>query len=124
MNPGAKYFHSVPEMGPQDNAGDVFIAIEDNRIPLPLRLDLANHSPTGFAWNYHGSGAAQLALAMLAYTGSDDWALDHYQEFKREVVAMLKQGYWRLDYDFVRGWILGVQQREGYRPRKNHGDQQ
>jgi hypothetical protein len=34
--------------------------------PLPLRLDLDNHSPTGFEWGYRGSGPAQLALALLA----------------------------------------------------------
>src|SRR5258708_37021638 len=34
--------------------------------PLPLRLDLFNHSPTGFGWGYGGSGPAQLALALLA----------------------------------------------------------
>lgn len=32
-------------------------------LPLPLRTDLCNHSPTGFCWGYHGSGPAQLALA-------------------------------------------------------------
>jgi len=34
--------------------------------PLPPRLDLYNHSPTGFEWGYHGSGPAQTALAILA----------------------------------------------------------
>jgi Family of unknown function (DUF6166) len=34
--------------------------------PLPLRLDLFNHSPTGFGWGYGGSGPAQLAVALLA----------------------------------------------------------
>lgn len=33
---------------------------------LPLRLDLARHSPTGPEWAYEGSGPAQLALAILA----------------------------------------------------------
>jgi hypothetical protein len=33
---------------------------------LDPRLDLYNHSPTGFAWGYGGSGPAQLALALLA----------------------------------------------------------
>lgn len=56
--------------------------------PLPLRLDLRNHSPTGFAWGYAGSGPAQLALALLADAlGDDELALQHYQEFKRRVVA-------------------------------------
>ena len=32
---------------------------------LRLRLDLFNHSPTGFEWGYAGSGPVQLALAIL-----------------------------------------------------------
>jgi hypothetical protein len=37
-----------------------------NERPLTPRLDLWNHSPTGFEWGYGGSGPAQLALALLA----------------------------------------------------------
>ena len=56
--------------------------------PLRLRLDLRNHSPTGFEWGYNGSGPAQLALALLADASEDPaTALRHYQEFKRDVVA-------------------------------------
>ena len=33
---------------------------------LDPRLDLVNHSPTGFAWSYDGSGPSQPALALLA----------------------------------------------------------
>jgi len=33
---------------------------------LPMRLDLVNHSPSGFEWSYGGSGPAQLALTLLA----------------------------------------------------------
>jgi hypothetical protein len=32
--------------------------------PLDPRHDLYNHSPDGFEWGYHGSGPAQLALAL------------------------------------------------------------
>jgi len=61
--------------------------------PLDYRLDLINHSPTGFAWGYEGSGPAQLALALCAEAlDSDDHALQIYQEFKRRVVAGLPQG--------------------------------
>jgi hypothetical protein len=57
---------------------------------LPLRLDIRNHSPTGSAWGYGGSGPAQLALALLADAlGDDTLAEQYYQEFKREVVAGL-----------------------------------
>jgi hypothetical protein len=57
--------------------------------PLGLRLDLANKSPTGFAWGYLGSGPAQLALALLADCVGDELALKHYQTFKERVVAQL-----------------------------------
>ena len=49
--------------------------------PLPLRLDLFNHSPTGFGWGYGGSGPAQLALALLAdFLGDDDRAIRLHQD--------------------------------------------
>src|SRR5580658_6279252 len=58
--------------------------------PLSLRLDLYNHSPTGFEWGYCGSGPAPLALALLAdHLGNNDEALDLYQRFKWAVVAGL-----------------------------------
>ena len=51
--------------------------------PLDLRLDLFNHSPTGFEWGYGGSGPAQLALAILAERLSDDaMAVRLHQAFK------------------------------------------
>lgn len=56
--------------------GNVFVVEGAARRPLPLRLDLVNHSPTGFAWGYCGSGPAQLALAIPAdATGDDDLAV-------------------------------------------------
>ena len=58
------------------------------RRSLSARLDVMNHSPTGFAWGYGGSGPAQLALALLLDALEDeDLALRHYQEFKRQKVA-------------------------------------
>lgn len=58
---------------------------------LPLRLDLANHSPTGFSWGYGGSGPSQLALAILAHALDDRNALDRYQDFKWAFIAKLDQ---------------------------------
>ena len=58
--------------------------------PLPLRLDLWRHSPTGFEWGYAGSGPAQLAWAMLADALEDDaLASQLHQRFKFEVIARL-----------------------------------
>jgi hypothetical protein len=56
--------------------------------PLSLHLEVRDHSPTGFAWGYNGSAPAQLALALLVdATGHEALALQHYQDFKRQVVA-------------------------------------
>ena len=73
-------------------AADVFV----NGRPLSPRLDLWNHSPTGFEWGYGGSGPAQLALAILAdHCGDDRKAFDFHHRFKWAVIAELprKQGW-------------------------------
>ena len=68
-----------------------------NGRPLKPRLDLWNHSPSGFEWGYAGSGPAQLALALLAdHFGNDDQALALYQSFKLGVVAQLPKPGWTL----------------------------
>jgi hypothetical protein len=72
-----------------------------NSRPLNPRLDLWNHSPTGFEWGYAGSGPAQLALAILAdHLNDDDEAVALHQDFKREVVAKFDR----------RGWTLTAEQ--------------
>lgn len=71
--------------------------------PLNPRLDLRNHSPTGFAWGYGGSGLAQLALALLADYLGDERAEELYQNFKCNVIAALPQD---------RGWTLDEGQIE------------
>ena len=69
----------------------VTVRYEDgDEYPLPPRLDIVNHSPTGLNWGYGGSGPAQLAVALLAdATGNDDIARYLYQEYKWDVVANL-----------------------------------
>ena len=46
------------------------------------------HSPGGFEWGYGGSGPADLAFNILhKVTGMRRIALQHYQQFKTDVVA-------------------------------------
>src|SRR6188474_3029228 len=62
--------------------------------PLNPRLDLWNHSPTGFEWGYAGSGPAQLALALLADAlRNDELAQNVHQEFKRKVIGRLPDSW-------------------------------
>lgn len=83
--------------------------------PLPLHLEVRDHSPTGFAWGYGGSGPAQLALALLTdATGNEDLALRHYQEFKRQVVSGLKDE-WSIAATEVRAFVA-AQKRQ---PRRH-----
>jgi len=93
--------------------GEVFVydvKKSDQRRRLPLRLDLVNHSPTGFAWGYEGSGPAQLALALLVWEYGESFALDCYQQFKRDVIA--GQGTeWILTSTDLRSWSANVIQR-------------
>lgn len=58
---------------------------------------LINHSPDGFEWGYHGSGPAQLALAMLYDVvgfENKEIALCHYQKFKESFISgCAKEGF-------------------------------
>jgi hypothetical protein len=88
---------------------------------LQPRLDLVRHCPRGFDWAHTGSGPAQLALALLAHaSGSDRFALKHYQVFKQEIVARLPQAKWELTRDQVLQSLRFVceEARVSDRPRK------
>lgn len=79
--------------------------------PLPPRLDLWNHSPTGFEWGYGGSGPAQLALALLANAlGDDDRAVRLHQAFKWARIATLPQGVpgdtWQMTETEIVAWAI------------------
>lgn len=81
--------------GGPEHRGDCYVKVDGR--PLPMRLDLANHSPTGFEWGYGGSGPAQLALALLADAlGDDDEAKCWYQEFKQALISSLDHEEWSM----------------------------
>ena len=75
-------------------------------LALPPRFDLAKHSPTGFDWGCGDSGAAQLALAILAHhTGDDPLALELYQQFKWRVISRLPDECWAFTSDHIAAWV-------------------
>lgn len=77
--------------------------------PLDMRNDIRNHSPDGGEWGYHGSGPAQLSLAILAdVTGDDELAQRLYQRFKRERIATIEGGRFLMTEVEVRCWIAHV----------------
>jgi Family of unknown function (DUF6166) len=77
-----------------------------------LRLDLFNHSPTGFDWGYGGSGPAQLALALLADAlGDDDRAIRLHQDFKFKVVACWPEGErWWITAEQIAAVVKAIEQ--------------
>jgi hypothetical protein len=78
--------------------------------PLNPRLDLWNHSQTGFEWGYAGSGPAQLALALLAdCLGDEQEALEWHQDFKSAVVAGLLYAGWTLTEEEIRDTVAAFE---------------
>src|SRR5690349_13039754 len=73
-----------------------------NGSQLDPRLDLWNHSSTGFEFGYGGSGPAQLALAILADCCGDEVAVKHHQGFKWAVISCLPHEGATLTATFVR----------------------
>jgi len=105
-HPGARF--SIGYCGIRENDGDAWVGwyAYGRWHTLPARLDLRNHSPTGFAWGYGGSGPAQLALAILCHaTRNPEIALELYQPFKWAIVARLHRRRWHLSQLFVHKWI-------------------
>jgi hypothetical protein len=98
----------------ESGSGQSFITVCDGQKcrPLPLRLDLFNHSPTGFGWGYQGSGPAQLALALLADAlGDDDLAVRLHQAFKFKVVACWPEGErWWITADQIAAVVKLIEQ--------------
>ncbi len=80
-----------------------------NSRPLNPRLDLWNHSPTGFEWGYGGSGPAQLALGLLAdHLDDDDEAVALHQMFKQTVVARLPHRHWTLTSEQIQHEVTAL----------------
>ncbi len=85
---------------------------DDEETPLDPRLDLWDHSPSGFEWNYGGSGPAQTALAILADATHDDrLAVLLHQDFKREFVARFDREGFELNASAVEEWV--AEHRQG-----------
>ena len=91
---------------------------ESEVLPLLPRLDLWDHSPTGFEWGYGGSGPAQLSLALLADAlGDDEQALSLHQPFKWEVISRLPENEWQLRAEDITETAQRLQaEREAVRP--------
>jgi hypothetical protein len=86
--------------------GETRVLIDHMELPLEPSLKICSHSPTGFNWGYRGSGPAQLALALLLHLTNDkELALQHYQQFKTEILAKIPQGNFVMPVKKVLEWL-------------------
>lgn len=75
----------------------VTVRVNGRPCRLRLRLDIRNHSPTGFEWGYGGSGPAQLALALVADCCGRAAAVPGiYQRVKASIVSRFAHDGWTL----------------------------
>lgn len=88
-----------------DGVGNQLVTKDDDILdPRPSR-EIWNHSPDGFNWGYHGSGPAQLALALLYDVTKDEVvSVRLHQEFKRSFVAAWGDT-WGITDAYIREWI-------------------
>ncbi len=68
-------------------------------LSLEDSLKLFNHSPSGFNWGYHGSGCAQLALAITQKVFGDDLAREIYQNLKVDFISKLPRKDFETEID-------------------------
>ena len=72
--------------------GDVVLSRMEGGIKcMNVPHAIIKHSPTGMEWGYGGSGPADLALNILMMFAGQDFAQEHYQQFKWDVVAGVPQ---------------------------------
>ena len=92
--------------------GKVWVIEGQSKRLLDKRLDIVNHSPTGFAWGYEGSGPAQLSFALLAeLIGPSQTKADPalYHQLKHDMISRLdKDKGWRITEKEIRDWLFAA----------------
>jgi Family of unknown function (DUF6166) len=79
--------------------------------PMQERQDIINHSHTGIAWGYGGSGAAQCAFAILMdYLGDEERALALHQDFKFNIILPFNAA-WTLTGRHIEQEIARIESR-------------
>ena len=92
--------------GPRrETQGEVLITVDGAPLDCGHSLAVRNHSPTGPAGGYGGSGPTQLALAILLVVTDEATAERFYQPFPWSVIAPIEADRWALDAGDVLGWL-------------------
>ena len=114
----SKVYVGFRQIDQSSEKSDVTVLERDEVYSLEERLDLKEHSITGFSWGSAGNGAAQLALALLAdATANDEYAKRHHHWFKLEVISLLPEKEWKLNIEEVLAWV------NNHHPLHKHGNE-
>ena len=83
------------------------VVVTADGAPLDWRSSLAvrNHSPTGPAWGYGGSGRPSWRWRSRLALTDEATAERFYQRFKWDVIAPIDADRWALDSGDVLGWL-------------------
>jgi hypothetical protein len=100
--PGPKLNPHTPY--PHYNQGNIYRGYRDERGPVvyrngwPLinRYDEIGDRVMGFDWGHCGQRCAELAYTILASEFGCTYASAQYQNFKRDVIALLDENDWTL----------------------------
>jgi len=65
--------------------------LDNIKIDPIISQKVCNHSQDGFNWGYSDGGSAQLSLAILLEISDKERAVENYQTFKQNVIALLPQ---------------------------------
>lgn len=97
----------VGEPNPNSTDGEVYrVEPDGSKTELDLRLDLGNHSPSGFSWGFQGSGPRQTAIAVLADAFGDEVAKQHSLRLVRSYFSTVEQDKsWAISKEELR-WHL------------------
>ena len=94
--------------------GTALVTVQESGGPeVPFLPDdslwIVNHSPTGFEWGFGGSGAAQLAFALLLDgTAHPRMTQQRYQVFKWDVVQAWGDE-WSITAEQIIQWVMRVE---------------
>jgi len=96
----------------QGNAsGPVSLVVyEEGQKPYKLR-HMIMHSPSGMSWGYQGSGAADLALSVLADWLGEVAAVPAHERYDHAIAGQIQEtGAWLLHQEFKRDFVATLPQ--------------
>ncbi len=108
-----KIYRGYSDQGDAANTVSVLV-YEEGHEPYRLR-HLIVHSPTGMSWGYQGSGAADLALSILADYLSETATIPAHEQYDHAIVSAIKQtSAWLLHQEFKRDVVAPLPQSRGF----------